>query len=101
MPDDLDAEIAALWQRTKPAALARCDVLRRAAASPPGTELLEEARSEAHKLAGALGMYGLAEAGEHASRIDALVLDGGLSDGRRDEIAGLVEQLVHAVQADR
>lgn len=101
MADDLDAEVAALWQRLKPAALERCDVLRRASATAPDADLLGEARSESHKLAGALGMYGLVEAGALASRIDALVVDGALSDGRRAEVATLVDELADAVRADR
>lgn len=77
----LEARIAdrlsTLWQRQRPELAARVDVLERAAAAADDASLTAELRAEAatlaHKLAGALGMYGHAAAGEAARRMELLL----------------------------
>ena len=75
------SRLAVLWQRHRPELAARVDVLERAAAAAGDASLTPEMRAEAaalaHKLAGALGMYGHVEAGEAARKMEAL-LDGGV-----------------------
>ncbi len=74
--------LAELWQRQRPELAARVEVLERAAAAAADASLTPEMRIEAaalaHKLAGALGMYGHAQAGEAARRMEGL-LDGNVS----------------------
>lgn len=80
-PGALEARIAdrlaTLWQRQRPELAARIDVLERAAAAAADASLTPELRAEAtalaHKLAGALGLYGHAAAGEAARKMELLL----------------------------
>lgn len=69
--------LAILWQRQRPELAARIEVLERAAAAAADANLTPELRAEAaalaHKLSGALGMYGHAAAGEAARRMELLL----------------------------
>lgn len=71
--------LAELWQRQRPELAARVAVLDRAASAAADASLTPEMRAEAaalaHKLAGALGMFGHAQAGEAARKME-LLLDG-------------------------
>lgn len=86
--DKTAALIAALWQKNRPVIEERIALL---ASSDPATQDGHTAMLEAaHKLAGALGMYGYPEASATASRIeDAL---------RRNDLAAL-PQLVAVLGA--
>ena len=91
--------LTALWQRQRPELAARVDVLERAAAAAADASLTPEMRTEAaslaHKLAGALGMYGHTEAGEVARRMEIL-LDGGVPVSG-PELQGCAKQLRRVV----
>lgn len=69
--------LAELWQRQRPELAARVDVLERAAVAAVDASLTAEMRAEAaalaHKLAGALGMYGHVEAGDAARKMELLL----------------------------
>jgi HPt (histidine-containing phosphotransfer) domain-containing protein len=77
---ELDAAIAALWRDARPRALERVEVIERAAAAlrrgDLSAELEEDARRDAHKLAGALGTFGMPDGTTHARAIE-LLLEGG------------------------
>lgn len=77
MADEVLPELAELWVKMRPVALERCDAVRRGAGSEDA-EAHAEARAEAHKLAGALGMYGLSAASDIALELDAAIVDGAL-----------------------
>ena len=83
MADELLPELAELWLKMRPIAVERCETIVRAASSDD-VDAHAEARAEAHKLAGSLGMYGLAAASEIALELDAAIVDGALAtpDGR-------------------
>jgi HPt (histidine-containing phosphotransfer) domain-containing protein len=72
--DDLDATIAALWREARPRVLARIDVVAQAAAALRAgrldADLAAHARREAHKLAGALGTFGLPDGTETARAVE-------------------------------
>jgi HPt (histidine-containing phosphotransfer) domain-containing protein len=92
---ELDAAIAALWLEAQPRALERVEVLARAAAAlrsgtlPP--DVAEEARREAHKLAGALGTFGMPDGTVHARAIE-LRLEAGVAP---EDAAELCEHAAH------
>jgi HPt (histidine-containing phosphotransfer) domain-containing protein len=68
--------LAALWVRNRPIIDERLATLDRAAAAGAlGEELRKEANSTAHKLAGALGMYGFDEGTRVAREIEVLLGD--------------------------
>ncbi len=63
--------IAALWLKNRPKILTHLDLLDRAAETVPLPEAQrEEAAATAHKLAGALGMYGFPAATEPARQLE-------------------------------
>ena len=75
--DKTTALLAQLWVKNRPIVEERLATLDRAsAAAASGTlsaDLRKEAASAAHKLAGALGMYGYDEGTQIAREIDALL----------------------------
>jgi HPt (histidine-containing phosphotransfer) domain-containing protein len=64
-----------LWEKARPGALARVDALDDAIAAVMGGALgddqRDDARREAHKLAGSLGTFGLRDATGHAAALEA------------------------------
>jgi HPt (histidine-containing phosphotransfer) domain-containing protein len=66
-----------LWQRHLPSTRERLDLIDRAAEAASAGKLTDdardEARSNAHKLSGNLGMFGYAEAGIVAGEIEHLL----------------------------
>ncbi|MEA2383190.1 MAG: hypothetical protein QOH72_3161 [Solirubrobacteraceae bacterium] len=86
----LDAAIAALWRDAQPRALERVEVLEAAvaalAAGAIGGALAEEATREAHKLAGALGTFGMPAGTTHARAIE-LRLGGDAAPADAPELA--------------
>ncbi len=87
--------LAELWQRQRPELASRVAVLERAAAAAADASLTPDMRVEAaalaHKLAGALGMYGHAEAGEAARRMELLFDGSVLLDGM--DLQGCAKEL--------
>jgi DNA-binding response OmpR family regulator/HPt (histidine-containing phosphotransfer) domain-containing protein len=73
--EQFHAAIRALWEEARPGALERIGLLEDAVAALLGGELdaetLEAARSAAHKLAGSLGTFGVAEGTVIARRLEA------------------------------
>ncbi len=75
----MQAQLAAIWQRSVPQVRQRLELLQRAAeelttSRSIDSDLRSEAVSVAHKLAGSLGMFGFTDATEHARAIE-LTLD--------------------------
>jgi HPt (histidine-containing phosphotransfer) domain-containing protein len=102
-PDEgLDAAIAALWRDAQPRALARVDVLEAAvaalAAGGIDAPVSDEATREAHKLAGALGTFGMPAGSTHARAIE-LRLAGGAASADAPELAEGVAALRAIVEA--
>jgi hypothetical protein len=96
-PDEgLHAAIAALWRDAQPRALGRVEVLEAAVAALGAGALDEaaavEATREAHKLAGALGTFGM-PAGSTRARAIELRLDEGATAADADKLAGEVAGL--------
>jgi hypothetical protein len=99
---DLAAAIAALWNDAQPRALVRVAVLEAAVAALAGGALDEgaatEATGEAHKLAGALGTFGMPDGTEHARAIEHR-LAGGVTRADAKELASDVAALRAIVEA--
>jgi HPt (histidine-containing phosphotransfer) domain-containing protein len=93
---DLAAAIAALWDDAQPRAIARVAVLEAAVAALAGGALDDataaEATGEAHKLAGALGTFGMPEGTKRARAIEQR-LAGGATPADADELAADVTAL--------
>jgi HPt (histidine-containing phosphotransfer) domain-containing protein len=72
--EGLDAAIAALWRDARPRALERVHVIESAVAALGAgaieAPLADEATREAHKLAGALGTFGMPAGTTHARAIE-------------------------------
>jgi HPt (histidine-containing phosphotransfer) domain-containing protein len=99
---DLAAAIAALWNDAQPRALERVAVLETAvAALGDGTldaATADEATGEAHKLAGALGTFGMPAGTERARAIEHR-LAGGVTPADAEELAAGVATLRTIVEA--
>ena len=97
----LDAAIAALWRDAKPRALARVEVLEGAVAAlgrgSLDADAAAEAASEAHKLAGALGTFGMPGGTAHARTLEH-ALAGGASAGDAPALAAEVAALRAVVE---
>ncbi len=92
------AAIAAIWQRQVPQTRERLQVLRKAANTLSQTRTIEpdlraEALDIAHKLAGSLGMFGYADATDHARAVEHELQHTGLPQPER------LEQHVTALEA--
>jgi HPt (histidine-containing phosphotransfer) domain-containing protein len=100
--EDLDAAIAALWRDAKPRALERVDVLdaavRALGAGALDGPAAEEATREAHKLAGALGTFGMPSGSVQARAIE-LRLAEGVTAADASELADGVTALRAVVEA--
>lgn len=98
MAEEILPELADLWIQVRPTALERCATVARGASSEDA-ELHAAARVEAHKLAGSLGMYGLAAASDLALELDAAIVGGALStpEGRGVTVT-LVRALTDALE---
>ena len=96
--DELDDDLRELWAEARPTVIARCTAVRDAAAAGD-PQLYADAHSEAHKLAGAVGMFGFVRASSLAIQLDDLVRGGALEDGRRAEVEVLATELISALQA--
>jgi HPt (histidine-containing phosphotransfer) domain-containing protein len=76
----LDAAIAALWRDAKPRALGRVATLEAAVAALRDGALeadaAAEATREAHKLAGALGTFGMPAGTRHARAVELRLAEG-------------------------
>jgi HPt (histidine-containing phosphotransfer) domain-containing protein len=94
-PNPTAALIAALWQQNLPLVRERVALLVRAAEmSAEGmleAKQREAAMEAAHKLAGALGMYGHPEAGALASRMEQMLEGEGAVDAA--ELARMAAEL--------
>jgi HPt (histidine-containing phosphotransfer) domain-containing protein len=102
LDEGLGAAIAALWDDAQPRALGRVDVLE-AAVAALGAGTLEEAAAadatgEAHKLAGALGTFGM-PAGSARARAIELRLGEGVTAADAGDLAGDVAALRAIVEA--
>ena len=93
----MEEELAAIWTEAKPALIARCEAVQRAAASgDPAT--FADARSQAHRLVGTIGMFDVERAPALAARLNELVVDGALDDERRTEVAAVAAAVVEAME---
>jgi HPt (histidine-containing phosphotransfer) domain-containing protein len=102
LDEGLHAAIRALWNDAQPRALGRVDVLDAAvAALGDGTlddAAAAEATREAHKLAGALGTFGM-PAGTDRARVIERRFGAGATAADAGELAGEVQALRAVVQA--
>jgi HPt (histidine-containing phosphotransfer) domain-containing protein len=100
-PDDLEATIAALWHDARPRVLARVEVVETALAAlrSGGLDpaLAAEARREAHKLAGALGTFGMPN-GTAAARAVERRLEAGVGPGDEAAMAAEARELRRIVE---
>src|SRR3954463_8720699 len=85
---ELNAAIAKLWSRQRPEMLRRVDVVEDAVASlleaRVEPEQLTEAQRAAHKIAGAAGSFGFAQASDRAREIELTLRTGvSLADAPR------------------
>ena len=98
----LDAAIAALWGDAQPRALARVETLEAAVAAlrdgTLGADAADEATREAHKLAGALGTFGMPAGTRHARAVERR-LAAGAAPGAVEQLAGEVAALRAVVEA--
>jgi HPt (histidine-containing phosphotransfer) domain-containing protein len=80
----LDAAIAALWRDAQPRALTRVATIEAAigalAEGSVDSELAADAIREAHKLAGALGTFGMPAGTDRARAIERRLEDGATTD---------------------
>ncbi|SEC16025.1 Hpt domain-containing protein [Terriglobus roseus] len=97
MPDELQAAIAAIWQKSIPQCRARLALLQQAADDLATSRTLDpEQRAEAldiaHKLAGSLGMFGFSDATDHARAIELTLENDGLPQPERlqEQVSALV-----------
>ncbi|MEA2270503.1 MAG: hypothetical protein QOC64_3113, partial [Solirubrobacteraceae bacterium] len=99
---DLDAAIRALWHDAQPRALARVESVEEAIAALLGgaleADLAEHARREAHKLAGALGTFGMPDGTEHARAVERR-LEAGAGAADAPELAHHATELRRIVEA--
>jgi diguanylate cyclase (GGDEF)-like protein len=83
----LQAGIAAIWQKSLPRVREQLDLLERAAVAllegPLDSALRREAEREAHKLAGAAGVFGFRESSEIARELELMLTAGATPDARR------------------
>jgi len=75
--EKIASRLAELWQTSRPTILERMTVLHAAAealaANPLDQESRERGREAAHKLSGVLGIFGLPQGSEIASRLEDLL----------------------------
>jgi chemotaxis protein histidine kinase CheA len=100
---DVADELAVLWRRHRPEALARVRLLDEAIATlregKLSDELCEAARSAAHKLKGSSGPYGFSVAGRIAGELeDVLAGDRQVAVDRAAELASMVAELRTALE---
>ncbi len=99
--EQVQAALAAVWERERPVLLERVAAVERAAAASaggapggpaPGAETIEAGRAAAHKLAGVLGTFGLGRGTELARELEARLgeADPGLP-GLAAELRAVVE----------
>ena len=83
----LQAGIAAIWQKSLPRVREQLDLLENAAVAllegGLDSDLRREAEREAHKLAGAAGSFGFRESSEIARELELMLVAGASPDARR------------------
>lgn len=86
---DLDAALAAIWERSTPLIRGRLETVERAAAALQAGAIDDETRGEglraAHQLAGSLGTFGLADGSDVARAIEEQLAPGADADPARIE----------------
>ena len=97
--DQLDAEIAALWERWRGLMMERVDVVEEAVSALGSGALGEEQRGEgestAHKIAGTAGSFGFPDASRAAHELELA-----FHDGAPTTDAPRLAELVAAIRAD-
>jgi HPt (histidine-containing phosphotransfer) domain-containing protein len=100
--DETAAMIAEIWQRMRPIALERVDVLEAAADAVAGGTLGEAERSEAescaHKLAGSLGLYGFDRGSSVARVIEGILKEGAPPEPGPPRLRSAVAELRAALE---
>lgn len=90
--DKTQALLETLWRKNRPIIEERLAILdRAAAASSAGSipdDLRKEANGTAHKLAGALGMYGYDEGTRIARELEIMLAAEGADSGRLNTLVG-------------
>ena len=100
MPDQMQAAINAIWQKSIPQTRTRLALLQHAADDLAVSRSIDpdqraEAIAVSHKLAGSLGMFGFTDATEHARAIEAELDHNGLPQPERlqEKVAALMASL--------
>ena len=100
MSDDLQAAILRQWKQSRPMVLERIRALQEAAGALAAQRLepheIEAARSDAHKLVGSLGTFGLPRGSELARHVEQELEAGGPDPTL---LADLLAQLRAVVEA--
>ena len=85
--NDLDAALAAIWDRSRPLIRARLETAEAAAAGLAAGTLDDETRDEglraSHQLAGSLGTFGIAEGSDLARELEQMLAPGAAVDAAR------------------
>lgn len=91
------AMLAGVWNKNRETLLHRMDSIERLCSELPGSAsneaLRQEALNDAHKLAGSLGMFGLAEGTRVARAIEHHLKDDGADELREADIPSLARSL--------
>ena len=98
---DRSTNIARVWSQFRDSAFERLAVLEMVAASAKGqlnNELIESARSSAHKLAGSLGSFGFPEGSRIAKQIEILLSHNPVERTRVEQITHLTTSLKAELQ---
>jgi len=99
----LETAMGALWQDARPRVLARIATIEEAgvalAAGDLNSELAARAREEAHKLAGALGTFGLPGGSDHARAVEQR-LQGSITAAHATELVEHARALRALVESD-
>ncbi|HWT92891.1 MAG TPA: Hpt domain-containing protein [Solirubrobacteraceae bacterium] len=94
---DLEAAIAAIWDRSKPIMRERVEHVDRAAAAlrdgPLDPAVREEASRAAHQLAGSLGSFGMPEGSDVARALEQLLRTDRPPEPTADTVDPLLLQL--------
>ena len=94
---DLDAALAAIWERSRPLIRERLEAVERATAALATGTIDDATRDDglraAHQLAGSLGTFGLGEGSELAREIEH-ALEGGGPDPRPAELSTRLRALL-------
>lgn len=102
-PEQARAAVAKIWERARGKILQRIQILEQVsealATGSPSQEKWQEARQEAHKLAGALGTFGIQSGTQTARQIEDLLEQPPLNVQQIHDLQSFVRSLKQAVES--